>query len=201
MEDRRQPTVFEQNQNENTRANEDRSRREYDENFNSGANNHLFDSSSGAGYPNQAQSSWSVENARTYGKDQRWQSPEERRYSILERHRYWTRDFNGQPDYGNELVRNSELSHIGKGPKGYQRSDDRIKEDVSEALYRHPAVDASDIEVKVQSGTVTLTGTVEDREMKRMAEDAAEHVMGVTNVLNLLTIHRNGWVSRNPRIS
>src|SRR5262245_30542187 len=37
----------------------------------------------------------------------------------------------------------------GKGPKGYRRSDDRVKEDVSEALSRDGDLDASEIEVNV----------------------------------------------------
>ena len=42
------------------------------------------------------------------------------------------------------------------------------------------ALDASDIEVQVKNGEVTLTGTVPDRWAKRRAEECAEKVMGVT---------------------
>jgi osmotically-inducible protein OsmY len=74
----------------------------------------------------------------------------------------------------------------GRGPRGYQRSDDRIREDVNEELTRHPEIDASDIDVIVESCEVTLTGAVEDRRDKRLAEDIAESVPGVNQVHNQL---------------
>jgi osmotically-inducible protein OsmY len=76
----------------------------------------------------------------------------------------------------------------GRGPKGYKRSDDRIREDANEELTRNPDIDASDIEVKVESGEVTLTGTVESRQTKRLAEDLAEGCSGVHEVHNQLRI-------------
>lgn len=48
----------------------------------------------------------------------------------------------------------------GRGPKGYQRSDERIREDISDRLTEAPDVDASDITVAVSSREVILTGTV-----------------------------------------
>ena len=79
---------------------------------------------------------------------------------------------------------------MGRGPKGYKRSDERIQEDVSEELYRHPEVDASEIEVQVQNGEVTLTGKVEDRHQKRLAEDIAERCSGVHDVHNQLKVDK-----------
>jgi len=76
----------------------------------------------------------------------------------------------------------------GKGPKGYHRSDERIREDVNDRLSDDPFLDASDIEVQVNNGEVVLTGTVENRIDKRRAEDIAEDVSGVTNVLNQLRV-------------
>lgn len=78
----------------------------------------------------------------------------------------------------------------GRGPKGYRRSDDRIAEDVNEALSQDPDLDASDIEVKVENGAVTLTGTVSARQFKRMAEDIAERCSGVDDVHNQIRIQR-----------
>jgi osmotically-inducible protein OsmY len=59
---------------------------------------------------------------------------------------------------------------------------------LSEQLARHPRIDASDIEVGVENGEVTLTGTVSDRQSKRMAEDIAENVYGVSDVQNRIRI-------------
>jgi hypothetical protein len=81
-----------------------------------------------------------------------------------------------------------EGPHRGRGPKGYQRSDERILEDASESLTRHGRVDASNIEVEVENGEVTLEGTVDNRAAKRMAEDAVEQVPGVRDVHNRLRI-------------
>lgn len=79
-------------------------------------------------------------------------------------------------------------SHKGKGPKDYQRSESRIREDVSDRLSDDHDLDASDIDVKVSGNEVILTGTVEDREAKRRAEDIAESVSGVSNVQNQLRV-------------
>jgi hypothetical protein len=51
----------------------------------------------------------------------------------------------------------------GRGPRGYQRSDERIKEEVCERLTRHGQVDASDVEVRVEAGEVTVQGSVPTR--------------------------------------
>lgn len=78
--------------------------------------------------------------------------------------------------------------HRGRGPKNYVRSDDRIREDVSDRLSDDPHLDASEIDVQVKAGEVTLTGTVEDRGAKRRAEDCIEEVSGVKHVQNNLRV-------------
>lgn len=81
-------------------------------------------------------------------------------------------------------------SYRGRGPKNYQRSDERIREDVCERLERDDRVDASDLEVLVDGGIVTMSGTVQDREMKRRAEDLAESCGGVRDVQNQIRVAR-----------
>jgi len=78
--------------------------------------------------------------------------------------------------------------HRGKGPKGFKRSDDRIREDINCRLTDDGYVDASQIEVTVTDGEVTLTGTVPDKSSKRRAEDISELVSGVSNVENRLRV-------------
>jgi hypothetical protein len=98
----------------------------------------------------------------------------------------------GNTRFGNDAtasrgeVRRSE--HQGRGPKGYQRSDDRIREDINERLTDDAMIDASEIDVQVQNREVTLTGTVRDRNEKRRAEDVAESVSGVSHVQNNLRV-------------
>ena len=81
--------------------------------------------------------------------------------------------------------------HKGKGPKGYTRSDERIKEDVNDRLSDDPSVDASEIDVTVDNREVTLTGTVNSRWEKRHAEDVVESVSGVKDVENRLKVSSN----------
>lgn len=78
----------------------------------------------------------------------------------------------------------------GGPPRDDRRSDERIGEEVSEALTRHPAIDASGIAVRVVDAEVTLEGEVEDRRARRLAEDIAEQVRGVSDVHNHLHARR-----------
>ncbi|HJP95132.1 MAG TPA: BON domain-containing protein [Pyrinomonadaceae bacterium] len=79
----------------------------------------------------------------------------------------------------------------GHGPRGYKRSDERIKEDVNDRLTDDAYLDASDIEVEVNNGEVTLAGAVRSRNDKRRAEDLVESVSGVSNVQNNIRVRRN----------
>ena len=81
-----------------------------------------------------------------------------------------------------------EGRYRGVGPKGYVRSDERIRELVCDELMDDPWVDASGIEVTVKDGEVTLSGTVKDRDSRRWAEDVAEHVGGARHVQNNLRV-------------
>jgi len=76
----------------------------------------------------------------------------------------------------------------GRGPRGYRRSDERIREDVCEHLTDNAWLDASEVEVNVAAGEVFLSGTVDSRYAKRLAESIAESVSGVTNVQNNLRV-------------
>lgn len=78
--------------------------------------------------------------------------------------------------------------YTGLGPRGYRRSDGRILDDVCERLTRHGQVDASEIEVTVERGIVTLHGTVTDPADRRDAATTAKGVSGVIEVRNRLRI-------------
>lgn len=79
-----------------------------------------------------------------------------------------------------------EGPHRGKGPG--QRTDEQIKSAVEEALTEDSWLDASGIQVNVQNGIATLTGTVDSREAKRGAEDLVDALPGVRDVQNNLRI-------------
>ncbi|HKX30395.1 MAG TPA: BON domain-containing protein, partial [Blastocatellia bacterium] len=82
-------------------------------------------------------------------------------------------------------------SHAGRGPRNYRRSDDRIREDLNERLTEDPYLDASNIEIAVESCVVTMTGTVNSRYEKRRAADLAESISGVTDINNQLRVNQN----------
>ena len=82
--------------------------------------------------------------------------------------------------------------HYGRGPKGYQRSNERIQEDLCERMTHHGYLNAEDIEIEVNNGQITLKGTVDSRQSKRLAEDIAESVPGISQVINQLRIKQQG---------
>ena len=93
---------------------------------------------------------------------------------------------------------------VGRGPKGYQRSDDRIRDEICDRMTDDPVLDASEIEVDVKQGEVMLTGSVTSRGQKRRAEDIAERIGGVRDVTNQLRVMRDAghdWASDSSRAS
>jgi hypothetical protein len=90
--------------------------------------------------------------------------------------------------------------YVGRGPRGYRRSDERIFEDVCERLTEHGEVDASDIEVNVTGGEVMLRGTVSTRAQKHLAEDIVDAASGVLEVHNRLRVQRSGSQLRHERL-
>ena len=79
---------------------------------------------------------------------------------------------------------------LGNAPKGYRRSDERIREDVCDLIMRRGDIDASDVTVEVHEAEVTFTGTVRDRHSKRRLEDLADDVLGVNEVHNQVKVRR-----------
>jgi hypothetical protein len=108
-------------------------------------------------------------------------------------HENWYERFEGLGGRGwreglDDAMWHGEGQYAGVGPRGYQRSDQRIEEDINEELTQHPMIDPTEIQVSVKDGEVTLRGYVEDRASKRLAEDIADSVSGVKDVNNELRI-------------
>jgi hypothetical protein len=78
-----------------------------------------------------------------------------------------------------------------QGPKGYTRSDERIREDVCERLAGAFDIDVSDVGVQVRDGRVELDGSVPERWMKHGVEDIADGCMGVRDVENRVRVRRD----------
>ena len=149
--------------------------------------------SSGAGYEDdfdrgrgrETRDAWNRGTQQLYGRepqsriDRNWEYERNR-----ERHRDWNEDMRDQSE--GPGIMESIGRFFGFGPKNYRRSDERITEEINDRLYRHPDIDASDVDVTVKEGEVTLSGTVDSRRAKYLAEDLCDQVMGVKEVNNQL---------------
>lgn len=80
-------------------------------------------------------------------------------------------------------------SYRGRGPTGYTRSDERLREIICERLTDDPHIDASEIEVDVQGQRVTLRGSVSDRRTKYEVEELVERA-GAREIENQLRVSR-----------
>lgn len=78
----------------------------------------------------------------------------------------------------------------GRGPKGWKRTDEKIKEEVCLALQNSLEVDPSRLEVDVEEGCVTLKGEISSKGMQRVAEDLVGSVPGVIDVFSLLRVDK-----------
>ncbi len=61
-----------------------------------------------------------------------------------------------------------------------------IQEDVCRRLEQEPQIDASKIEVRVEQGVLTMRGEVPNDDIRRLAEDIAGTVYGITDLRNEL---------------
>lgn len=150
-----------------------------------------FDTSSGSGqrynYPTSSRS------GERYGERDRGYDYGRGEYGAGEERGWWDRasdevaSWFGDEEAERRRRMDQQRPHRGKGPKGYRRSDERIKEDINDRL-SEGYLDATDITVAVENGEATLSGTVNSRADKRRAEDIAEYVSGVSNVENRLRV-------------
>lgn len=122
---------------------------------------------------------------RGYGREYNYN-----RFGMGDQRGTWNQRGDESYNWGDNHRLDEHAKHRGKGPKGYARTDERIHDDIASRLTDDPYVDASDIEVTVDKGEVTLSGTVPDRSSKRRAEDIAELVSGVNNVENRLRVKK-----------
>jgi len=84
-----------------------------------------------------------------------------------------------------------------RGPKGYQRSDERLREDISERLMYAMEIDSSEVTITATDGRVTLDGTVPDRFMKHAIEDMVDECPGVQDIDNRIRVQREGASSQS----
>src|SRR5262249_17400913 len=89
--------------------------------------------------------------------------------------------------------------HAAASPEQGGDEDSRIRAEVMQRLADDWYVDAGAIDVMVEDGVVTLTGEVENRPEKRLAEDCADDAAGVRDVVNSLRIREPRDRSPDPR--
>ena len=71
-----------------------------------------------------------------------------------------------------------------------RRPDEVLTRELHEILTKDPELDATEIEVEVQGGAVTLSGIVDSSDAKLLAEELVESVAGVRQVHNNLKVAR-----------
>jgi osmotically-inducible protein OsmY len=94
-----------------------------------------------------------------------------------------------ESDWNPEQESPQRASFRGRGPKGYTRSDERLRETICERLTDDPRIDASEIEVDVEQQKVTLRGSVSDRYTKYAVEELVENT-GAREIENELRVRR-----------
>jgi hypothetical protein len=96
----------------------------------------------------------------------------------------------GQPrqEYGQRYGYQPRTRRFATGPKGYQRSDERLKEDISERLMESHSIDSSDVSLEVRGARVVLEGTVPSRHMKHAIEDLVDACPGVQDIDNRVRV-------------
>src|SRR3569833_1272710 len=104
----------------------------------------------------------------------------------------------GRGGYGQSAYRQGrQQQRYPQGPKGYTRSYERLREDLSERLMQAYDIDSSEVTVQVSGGKLILEGTVPSRYMKHAIEDIADAAPGVQDVDNRIRVmsSANRWGS------
>jgi hypothetical protein len=101
----------------------------------------------------------------------------------------------GEQTWGEDQFRAERRQERGESPGGRRqhvrrRPDDSLAREIHEVLTNDPELDATEIEVQVEGGAVTLSGTVDSSDAKLLAEELTESFPGVREVHNRLVIER-----------
>ena len=84
-----------------------------------------------------------------------------------------------------------------RGPKGWVRSDAAILDELVERIVR-AGIDASELEVEVEAGEVSIEGDLETREERRRVIDLAERILGVRAIDAVIRVREAGEVEEAP---
>jgi osmotically-inducible protein OsmY len=74
--------------------------------------------------------------------------------------------------------------------RGQRRPSETLAQEIREILTHDPELNATEIEVEVEGGAVTLSGVVDGSDAKLLAEELVETLPGVREVHNRLRVAR-----------
>jgi len=102
-----------------------------------------------------------------------------------------------------KITKLSALLILAAGPIALFASSesDRKIEDSAKASYNYRTVLEDNVKVKSRDGVVTLTGTVQDKDDRALAQDTVENLPGVASVNNEITVkstypeHSDAWMA------
>lgn len=114
---------------------------------------------------------------------------------------YYRSAWSGFGENSHSNAGGSNASGRGKAPKGYRRSDERIREEIAESVMEWSEIDASEVQIDVSNGNVTLQGTVDSRRTKNLLEEIADCVSGVEDIDNQIKVKRGSQDSRDSSTS
>jgi osmotically-inducible protein OsmY len=101
----------------------------------------------------------------------------------------------GENTWGEEQFRAERREEQGRrqtnnGPRARRKSDESLGQEIREILTADPELEATDVEVEVEGGAVTLRGAVVDSDARLLAEELVEILSGVREVHNRLRVER-----------
>jgi osmotically-inducible protein OsmY len=96
----------------------------------------------------------------------------------------------GEEQYRAERQEEQGRRQTGRVKRGHRRPDESLAREIHEILVKDPELNATEIEVAVEGGAVTLTGEVESSGAKLLAEELVESLLGVREVHNRLRVAR-----------
>lgn len=123
---------------------------------------------------------------QTFRESDSYDDIDDRVGSGIEQLNSYTSDFD--PSYKDqyEIRRN----YYGYGPKGYRRSDQKLKDEARLLLNQDPILDSSNINIEVFNNVIFLRGFVDSRKDKKRAEFLIEDIFGIEDIQNQLKIMR-----------
>ena len=96
----------------------------------------------------------------------------------------------GEEQFRGERREEQERRQAERGQWARRRPDDTLAQEIREILANDPELDATEVEIEVEGGAVTLSGVVDESDAKLLAEELVETLPGVREVHNRIRVER-----------